>query len=183
MVRGDFEHPPATSLGLIVGLGNCLMRDDGIGVHVARELMREPLEGTLVLEVGTDVFSALSWMENASWVLAIDAMAAGGAPGTIYSCAGSEIAAAALPKSLHELGLLAVLEFLPPDRRPEIAVLGVEPEIVDYGLELSPALVKALPSAVEAARAMVFERRRSSATADAGMPAVRDYGQQAPRPR
>lgn len=141
--------------GLVVGLGNCLMRDDGVGVHVIRELLRQPPEGVQLLEVGTDVFSAVSWMDNAPWVLAIDALDAGSVPGTLYTCDGSDIAAPVLPKSLHELGLFAVLEFLPPSRRPAITVLGIQPEIVDYGLDLSPALALALPGAVEAARSMI----------------------------
>lgn len=149
---GAARHPTP---GLVVGLGNCLMRDDGIGVHVVRELMRTPPAGVQLLEAGTDVFSAVSWMDNAPWVLAIDAMDAAGAPGTIYTCDASEIAGPALPKSLHELGLFAVLEFLPSNRRPPITVLGVQPEIVDYGLELSPALTQALPMAVEATKALI----------------------------
>ena len=85
-------------------------------------------------------------------VLAIDAMDAAGAPGTLYSCSASQVAPPLLPKSLHELGLLAVLEFIPEHLRPEITILGVQPAVVDYGLELSPQVRLALPQIVEAAR-------------------------------
>ena len=138
---------------LVVGLGNCLLRDDGIGVHAVRELARQHPE-IPALEVGTDVFSAIGWLERARWVLAVDAMDAGGTPGTIYTCCGSDIAPPESPKSIHELGLLSVLEFIALHRRPKIAVLGVQPEIVDYGLELSPTLARALPAVVQAARAL-----------------------------
>ncbi len=135
------------------------MRDDGVVVHAVRQLMADPPPGTQLLEVGTDVFGAISWLEGAGWVLAIDAMDAAGAPGTLYSCSASQVAPPLLPKSLHELGLLAVLEFIPEHLRPEITILGVQPAVVDYGLELSPQVELALPQIVEAAREIAAARR------------------------
>jgi len=142
----------------VIGLGNSLMQDDGIGVHAVRQLMPEPLPGALLLEVGTDVFSAVSWLESVPWVLAIDAMEAGGPPGTIYQCDLSEIAGATRPLSLHELSLVAVMEFIPPARRPSVTVLGVQPHVVGYGLSPSPPLSEALPQVVQAARSIVMRR-------------------------
>jgi hydrogenase maturation protease len=156
--EGDSPGGDAATACLIVGLGNCLMRDDGIGVHAARRLMEARPPGATVIEVGTDVFGAISWLEGARWVLAIDAMDAGGAPGAIYSCRAADIAGPECPKSLHELGLVAVLEFIPEHLRPEVLILGVQPEVIDYGLELSPALERALPEVVLAAREMVRSR-------------------------
>ncbi|HWI56168.1 MAG TPA: hydrogenase maturation protease [Bacillota bacterium] len=141
-----------------MGLGNSLMQDDGVGVHAVRRLMADPPPGALIMEVGTDVFTAVSWLESVPWVLAIDAMDAGGRPGTIYHCDISDVADANRPISLHELSLVAVLEFIPVKRRPKITVLGVQPEVVQYGLDLSPALEKCLPKVLEAAQAMVAER-------------------------
>jgi hydrogenase maturation protease len=65
--------------------------------------------------------------------------------------------------SLHELGLLAVLEFLPQAHWPEISVLGVQPAVIDYGLELSAPLQEALPRVVAAARSIVARWRRVEA--------------------
>ena len=146
---------PTSPAFLIAGLGNWLLRDDGIGVHAVRQLMGCPMEGTLVMEVGTDVFSAVRWLESVPQVLAIDAMDAGGPPGTIYQCASRDIKVEAIRASLHELCLLSVLEFVPKAKWPEITVLGVQPGIIDYGLELSPALQEALPKVVAAAQAIV----------------------------
>ncbi len=149
---------PSPGGRLVVGLGNCLMRDDGVGVHAARELQRQPLKGTVVLEVGTDIFSAVPWLDGAGWVLAIDAMDAGKPPGTIYTCDADAVAAPMLPKSVHELGLLSVLEFIPKARRPRITVLGVQPAVVECGLELTPVLAQALPRVVTAAREMIVSQ-------------------------
>jgi hydrogenase maturation protease len=140
---------------LVIGLGNSLLRDDGIGVHAARELAKASLEGVQVLEVGTDVFSAVSWLESVPRALVIDAMDAGGLPGTLYQCGAQDIQVDPVRASLHELSLLAVMEFIPRDKRPAITILGVQPAVIDYGLELSPNLRNALPRVVEAARAIL----------------------------
>ncbi len=139
---------------LVVGLGNCLLRDDGIGVHAVRHLASQLPSGALALEVGTEVFGALSWLERTSRVLAIDAMDAGGPPGTIYHGALRDVEIRPVPASLHELGLRAALEFVPREKWPAISVLGVQPAIIDYGLDLSSALQEALPNVIRAAQAI-----------------------------
>jgi hydrogenase maturation protease len=149
--------PPAC---LIAGLGNCLLRDDGVGVQAAWQLMEQPPAGSLVLEVGTDVFGAAPWLERVPRVLAIDAMDAGGPPGTIYQCRAADVRTEPLRSSLHEMGLLAVLEFVPKARWPVISVLGVQPLVIDYGLELSAPVLAALPRVVEAARTIVARWNR-----------------------
>lgn len=154
LVAADAATSPA---GLIVGLGNSLLRDDGIGVHAVRWLAANPPTDTLVLEVGTDVFSAVSWLESVPRVLAIDALDGGGPPGTIYRCHSSDIWNEQPMTSLHELGLLSVLEFIPRRRWPDIAVLGVQPGLIEFGLELSPILQGVLPAVVDAARAITAE--------------------------
>ena len=70
---------------LIAGLGNLLLRDDGVGVHAVRSMGNDLPPGVLAVEVGTAVLDALHLFEEAEMVIAIDAMKAGGAPGTIYS--------------------------------------------------------------------------------------------------
>lgn len=150
--------------GLIVGLGNSLLRDDGIGVHAVRRLASDPPPGVLVLEVGTDVFSAVSWLEQVPQVLAIDALDAGGAPGTIYRCRSGDIQTERAKASLHELSLLSILEFIPRDRWPEITVLGVQPSAIEFGLELSAVLEEALPGVVQAARNITSKWISTSST-------------------
>ncbi len=140
---------------LIAGLGNLLLMDDGAGVHAVKELQHDPPPGVLVVEVGTAVLQALHLLEWADLVLALDAMRAGGPPGTIYACGLEEVAADGVQVSLHELGLKAALYFLPPEKQPRIAVLGIEPGTIDYGLDLSPAVKAALPRFIAAAREIV----------------------------
>lgn len=141
---------------LIAGLGNSLLMDDGIGVHAVRLLQQSPPPRTDLVEVGTDLFSALPWLEKARRVLAIDAMDAGGPPGTLYKCHAQDLAQPGQITSLHELGLVSVLEFLPAHQRPDIIVLGIQPERIAYGLELTPALRLVLPKVAQTAHRIVL---------------------------
>ena len=140
---------------LIAGLGNLLLQDDGVGVHAVLELQKSPPTGAVVAEVGTAVLSALHLLEWADKILAIDAMQAGGAPGTIYAFGTDDVDRGGIQASLHELNLLAALGFLENKARPEIVIFGVEPEKIDYGLELTPAVAAALPELTAAAREQV----------------------------
>lgn len=139
---------------LIVGLGNLLLRDDGVGIHAVHELQKAPPPGVRVVEVGTALLDALHLFEWADKILAIDAMRAGGSPGTLYSFRVSDVED--LPQaSLHELGLLAALRFLLSGKRPAVTILGVEPGIIDYGLDLSSEVQSALPALNQSVREMV----------------------------
>ncbi len=137
---------------LVAGLGNLLLRDDGVGVQAVRLLQEEPLPGVLLAEVGTQVLGALHLLEWADRVLALDALMAGGPPGTIYACRESDVAQEEVQASLHELGLRAALQFLPQERRPEVFILGMEPACLEPGLELSPPVAAALPRFLQLAR-------------------------------
>ncbi len=140
---------------LIAGLGNLLLMDDGVGVHAVQELQKSPPKGAKVVEVGTAVLDALYLIEWADKILAIDAMQAGGEPGTVYAFGTDDVDRGGIQTSLHELNLLAALGFLKNKVKPEIVILGVEPERIDYGLELTPAVAAALPKLTAAAADIV----------------------------
>jgi hydrogenase maturation protease len=140
---------------LVAGLGNSLLQDDGVGVHAVRELRRVGLQGALVVEVGIAVLSALHLFEWADKILAIDAMEAGGSPGTIYLSGIDDIEQGSRQTSLHELSLVSALRFLRKKRTAQIMVLGVEPETIGYGLDLTSTLRTALPEVVQEARTIV----------------------------
>jgi hydrogenase maturation protease len=130
---------------LIAGLGNYLLRDDGIGVHAVRTLQQTPPPGAVLAGIGTAVLDALHLLEWADKILAIDAVQAGGPPGTLYSFGVDAVEGPGMQTSLHELNFLAALEFLPHRHKPEILMVGMEPETIDYGLDLSPSVAAALP--------------------------------------
>lgn len=162
---------------LIVGVGNELLGDEGLGVHVVRALqaMRPALPGHVdVLEAGTSLMDALPRMVSYARVIIVDAVQAGKRPGSIHrieagrgfekqwGCGGVV--------SLHELGVAETLEIgaLMGLRPKSLLMVGAEPERIEPGMELSPRLVHAakrivsmlLSEAGEAGRPP--SRRRSS---------------------
>lgn len=136
---------------LIVGTGNELLGDEGLGIHVARSLVaRCPLPADVeVIEAGTALLDLVPEMVRHSRVILIDAIRAGGEPATVYRI---EIVAdsvlqteTALPVSLHQWGILETLQAaktlgLMPQ---QLTLLGAEPECIELSLELSPRLTKA----------------------------------------
>lgn len=144
---------------LIAGIGNVLLMDDGVGVHAVEELKMNPPPNCLIAEVGTATFNALHLFEWADKILAIDAMQAGGSPGTLYSFTLSDIEERGPQTSLHELNLLAALRLLNRSL-PETLVLGVEPETINYGLELSPSVKASLPHLVQTTKKIVAQWKR-----------------------
>jgi hydrogenase maturation protease len=147
---------------LILGIGNCLLSDDGVGVHAARLLEAGPPPETAVLVAETDFLSTLPFLERCTKALVIDAMDAGQPPGTLYHCRSEDLAAAAPRHSLHTLGLLEALEFLDSSCRPEVHILGVQPGRIGLSLDLSPEVAGALPEVVRAARQIIAEFGRGA---------------------
>ncbi len=140
---------------LIAGLGNLLLRDDGVGVQAIRELQKDPQPGVLAVEIGTAVLDSLSLFEWADKILAIDAMRAGGSAGTLYSFQVSKGEDRSPQGSLHALNLLAALRLLPDDKRHQLVILGVEPMVIEHGLNLSRKVQAALPVLIQSVREIV----------------------------
>ncbi len=136
---------------MVLGLGNVLMKDDGVGVHAVWALLAEPPPGCVPVEIGTVSLAALDHLEGAGRVIALDAVETGRPPGTVvrFELTGTERPEAS---SIHDLGLPGVLWMLPEATRPRVIVLGVEPAELDMGLELSPVVARALPRLLAAVR-------------------------------
>jgi len=147
---------------LILGMGNCLLADDGVGVHAAHLLEADPPPGAVVLAVETDFLSALPFLERCAQVLLIDAMEGGQSPGTLYQCRAEDLARAGLGHSLHGLGLREALEFLDLAQRPQVHILGVQPGRIGLGQHLSPPVAAALPQVVRAAHQIIAAFGRSA---------------------
>jgi hydrogenase maturation protease len=140
---------------LILGIGNCLLGDDGVGVHAARALQIHPPPRTQVVDAGTDFLGALPFLEQCQRALVIDAMDANGPPGAIYHCRSEDLEAGGRAYSLHDRGLLSVLEFIEIHRRPPIQVLGVQPAHIEFGLNLSRPVAAALPYLMAASHRII----------------------------
>ena len=150
---------PNTNHILVAGLGNELLRDDGVGIHAVRLFLQTQSRlgaNMIVAEIGTAVLDALHLIEWADYVLAIDAMQAGGPPGSVYAAPAADIEPGNKRQGgLHELNLLAALRLMPAGPQPQITILGVEPEVIAFGLDLSPRVEAALPRVVDEARNLI----------------------------
>ncbi len=134
-------------------MGNLLCRDEGVGVHVIREMERLPLpEDIVLLDIGTSTMDLIAHLEGVKKLIVIDALKAGGIPGTIYRASPLDL----LPKeegpvSLHEIGLLESLSIAKKmGKKLETVVIGVEPKVLDWGTELSEEIREKLPAVIEA---------------------------------
>ena len=87
---------------VILGLGNLLLTDDGVGVHAVRALGADPPPDAELVEAGTWVFEAQAAVERATELIAIDAIDMGQPPGTIGRFELDADRARPVPSSLHE---------------------------------------------------------------------------------
>ena len=138
---------------LVLGVGNILLGDEGIGVHVVRELEKKKLPGNVeLMDAGTALFSIVHLLEKRKKVIVIDAAKGGGKPGTIYRILPSQIKNEHNRiLSMHEMGLrecLAILEY--EELFQNIVIIGVEPDSIDWGIQLSSRLQQKLPEIIGA---------------------------------
>ena len=138
---------------LIVGIGNLLCRDEGIGVHVVHKMEGIQLPPHIeLLDMGTSTMDLISHLKEVKKLIVIDAMKAGGTPGTIYKCRPEDL----LPKgdepiSLHEIGVLETLSMAKKmGMEIQTVIIGVEPKVLDWGMELTEEIKGVIPSIIEA---------------------------------
>ena len=132
---------------LIIGVGNLLLTDEGVGIHAAQRLLREYQlpEEVLVLDGGTLGLDLLYYLEGIENLLLIDAVLMNKEPGTLMRMVDDEVPSYMTFKmSPHHIGIpdmlfAAKLKGLYP---PNVVLWGVQPEIVDIGLDLSESIAK-----------------------------------------
>ena len=149
---------------IIMGVGNWLQSDDGVGVHAAQALALDPPPGVEVVDAGTDALSALPFFEQADRMLIIDAVRAGGMPGTIRRFTENELAQQQSMTTIHAVNLLVSRYLMAPGAAwPEVLILGVEPGVLDYGMVLSPAVAAALPQVLSRSREIIDSWKHATA--------------------
>jgi len=139
------DHSDQAKRILVMGVGNILLQDEGVGVHVVHRLeerYRFP-EHVQVLDGATAGLELLPCLEGIDRLLVIDVVDAGKPPGTLIRLEGDEVPAFFSMKiSPHQLGisdLLAVAD-LTGARPAETVAIGVQPASMGTGLELSPLI-------------------------------------------
>lgn len=129
----------------LIGLGNILMRDDGIGVHAVREI-EQRFRFTPKIDImdgGTLGLTLLPLIEAYERVLFVDAVEAGLEPGTIVVREGEEVPAfLGSQVSVHQAGLadLMYAAQLAGMMPPEVCLVGIQPQSVSLSLETTALL-------------------------------------------
>jgi hydrogenase maturation protease len=155
---------------VVLGLGNLMRTDDAVGMLAVEQLRADPRMPVSVslVDGGTLGLDLLHPLHGATHLLALDAIDAGAAPGTLLRFAGEEIADLPVSKSVHLLGfsdLIGAMR-LTGNAPLEIMVLGVQPERIEWGTQLTPTVAATLPELVELTLAQL-ERWRAQTP---GMP-------------
>lgn len=133
---------------LVLGVGNLLLSDEGLGVRAVEELKKRYSfpEGVELMDGGTLGIDLLYFMEGVEKLLIIDAILGGKPHGSLYKFKGDEALVYFKGKKLsaHDIGILEVLALaeLTEKLPKEVVVLGMEPESLEISLELSPSIKK-----------------------------------------
>ena len=139
----------------ILGVGNVLCTDDGLGPYVVKvlESRYEFPEGVEVVDLGTPGLDLTPFLADARMVIVIDTVRGDQAPGSLRLLRDGEIVAAPPPSRMspHEPGLreaLMATEF--SDTSPdEILFVGVIPESTDQGTSLTEKIAESVPAVVD----------------------------------
>ncbi len=140
---------------LILGIGNVLLTDEGVGVRALNELQRRYTfsDDVELLDGGTSGIELLRHIQDHDNLIIIDCMTYDKPPGTVYRVENDDVPAVFRTRiSPHQLGLSDLLaSAMLTGKTPENMVLfGVEPESVDIGLELTETVEKVLPKLIKA---------------------------------
>jgi hydrogenase maturation protease len=146
---------------LIMGIGNYLMGDEGVGVHVAQRLAREALhEGIDVLDGGTGGFFLMEYFENYPVVILIDATLDDRPTGTIRVIEPRFAADFPRAMSTHDIGLRDLVEGLAIlGKLPKIYLFAVSIEMIQsQQIELSSELERVMPELLEQVKKMALRQ-------------------------
>ena len=152
--------PARTKKIAVVGIGNSLLTDDGVGIHALERFAENNSdEHVFCLDGGTVGLALLDRLSGLDGLVVLDAMKLGARPGTVVVLTGAEMDAHLRKQhgSVHEVGLSDLMDALRlrgdlPERR---ALIGIEPQEMGWGTWPTTAVAAALPEACGEARQLV----------------------------
>ena len=134
---------------VILGLGNPLFSDEGVGIHMVQGLMHEEIsERAELIDGGTDALSLLGVIEETERLLVLDAIDGDQPPGSLYRLEDDQISMHLKScMSAHQIGFQEVLALasLRGKLPVHVVLLGVQPQSLDWGTELTSTVAGVLP--------------------------------------
>jgi hydrogenase maturation protease len=142
---------------LVLGIGNILLNDEGVGIHVVNALEKEDYKGADLMDGGTGGFHLLGFLQSYKTVIMIDASLDQFPAGHIRVLYPKYAKDFPIQLSAHEVGLKDLLDacFL-LGNMPEIHLVAISvKDFQDMGMELTPDVEAAIPDAVEQVKKLV----------------------------
>ncbi|MBA7511619.1 Hydrogenase 1 maturation protease [subsurface metagenome] len=148
---------------VILGVGNLLLGDEGVGVHLIQKLREMEIgEGIELVDGGTSLLDFIPQREDVSKLIIVDAIKLGGKPGTTYKiCVDSSLLKGAKGMtSLHQLGVVETLAIAQKmGKLPPTIIIGIEPKEIGYGLKLSSEVERKMGKMVNLILGEVKDKR------------------------
>ena len=139
---------------LVLGLGNLIHSDDGVGIHAVYRLQKNPSvpPWATLMDGGTHGLNLAPHIRGFKRLLVIDAIDVGEKPGTLIKLEGEAVEKMPGKPSVHQLGFadLMISMKLLGESPPEVVVFGVQPQSTEWGTELTPPVEGALDQLVPA---------------------------------
>lgn len=140
---------------LVLGVGNVLLMDEGLGVYAVQDLQKEKWSAEVdFMDGGTFTQDIFYLFEGYKSVLVLDIVRAGSEPGTLYSMTEQDLVQdKEQALSLHDIDLLDSLRMAElSGHKPQLEVMGLEPDKIDWGLGLTSALQRVYPQYLQQVR-------------------------------
>jgi len=139
---------------LILGIGNILHKDDGLGVHIVNEISssgKDLPKDVQVEDGGTLGYDLLPLMSGRKRIVIVDALKVDDVPGSLYKFPAKHLTDNNQKFSLHDMGVKKIIDMLTlMGEKPEIEIVGVVPEdIQSLEIGMSDSVKKSVPKAVE----------------------------------
>jgi hydrogenase maturation protease len=142
---------------LVLGIGNLLMNDEGVGIHVVTRLEQEGMEGADLMDGGTGGFHLLGLFQTYQIIIIVDASLDQHPPGHVRVL--HPRFARDFPKQLsaHEIGLKDLIDsavLLGKMAQLHLVAISVK-DFQDMGMTLSPEVERAIPVAITCVRELI----------------------------
>jgi len=139
---------------LILGIGNILQKDDGIGSHIISYILKNHSDipdNIEVVDGGTAGFDLIPVMKDRDKIVIIDALRVDDKPGSIYRFSPDYIAQPKVSFSLHDAGLKTIIDSLKVmGDSPNIEIIGIVPEDINtLDIGITKSVKESIPRAVE----------------------------------
>ncbi|MHC1746416.1 MAG: HyaD/HybD family hydrogenase maturation endopeptidase [Negativicutes bacterium] len=146
----------------VLGVGNILLKDEGVGVRVVEEMTRRYTfpENVEVLDGGTLGMELMRFLLGTDKVIILDAIDGSLPPGSIYQFEKEAVKTYFREKvSVHDLGIQDVLAALDVLEKPlqDLVVMGVQPAVIDVGLDLTPVVAQSVEPVITKVLALLAD--------------------------